>query len=217
MTRRNSHQFIKILVLDALLAIGLAHTATPAFAQSGTWKKTGNLKEALTAAPATLLQNGQVLVAGGDGSNGLVASAELYNPANGQWRATGSMNTAGGGALTPLQNGQVLLTGGDVELYNTATGIWTVAASMGGARYAYTQTLLPNGKVLLAGGYDRTCAIPPCPALSSAELYDPSSGTWSPTGSMNTARSGHTATLLANGLASAGRWGRWRNQCPRQR
>jgi N-acetylneuraminic acid mutarotase len=188
-------------MLAALLAIGLAASAAvPALAQtSGTWKKTGNLKNDLTAPAATLLQNGQVLLAGGDNSNGLLASAELYNPANGQWTATGSMNTAGGGALTLLQNGQVLLTGADVELYNPSTGMWTVTANMSTARYAYTQTLLPNGEVLVAGGYEKSCVTGPWPAISSAELYNPATGTWTATGSINQARLGHTATLLTNG------------------
>ena len=202
MIRLNVHRFetIRRFVLVGVLAIGLAaSTLLPALAQtSGTWKKTGNMKDAREPG-AILLHNGQVLVAGGDGSNGLLASAELYNPANGQWSATGSMNTAGGGAMTVLQNGQVLLTGADAELYNPSTGIWTVTGIMSTALYAYTQTLLPNGKVLVAGGYERNCGTPPCPVLSSAELYDPSAGTWSPTGSMSTARSGHTATLLQNG------------------
>ena len=57
----------------------------------------------------------------------------------------------------------------------------------------HTATLLPNGKVLVAGGLvTATC-------LTSAELYDPASGTWSATGSLNTARYCHTATLLPNG------------------
>jgi len=202
MIRLNVHRFetIRRFVLVGVLAIGLAaSTLLPALAQtSGTWKKTGNMKDAREPG-AILLHNGQVLVAGGDGSNGLLASAELYNPANGQWSATGSMNTAGGGAMTVLQNGQVLLTGADAELYNPSTGIWTVTGNMSTALYAYTQTLLPNGKVLVAGGYERNCGTPPCPVLSSAELYDPSTSTWSPTGSMSTARSGHTATLLQNG------------------
>jgi N-acetylneuraminic acid mutarotase len=184
-----------------VLAIELvASTSVPALAQtSGTWKKTGNMKDAREPG-AILLQNGQVLVAGGDGSNGLLSSAELYNPANGQWTATGSMNTAGGGAMTVLHNGQELLTGADAELYDPSTGMWAVTADMSTARYAYTQTLLPNGKVLVAGGYEKSCGNPPCPRLSSAELYDPSTGTWSPTSSMNTARYAHTATLLSNGL-----------------
>jgi hypothetical protein len=71
-----------------------------------------------------------------------------------------------------------------------ASGTWTATGSMGTARYEHTATLLPNGKVLVAGGLN---------GLSSAELYDPASGTWTATGSMGTARYEHTATLLPNG------------------
>jgi N-acetylneuraminic acid mutarotase len=155
------------------------------------------MKTARDAAGATLLQNGQVLVAGGDGGNGLLADAELYNPANGQWTKTGSLNTAELGGLTRLQNGQVLLTGADAELYNPSTGTWTVTGIMTTARYNAAGTLLPNDKVLIAGGIDRNC-VSNC-TLASAELYEPSTGTWSLTGSMTTPRWGHTATLLANG------------------
>src|SRR5215831_11256327 len=69
---------------------------------------------------------------------------------------------------------------------------WTPTGSLGTARSAHTATLLPNGKVLVAGGYNGSY-------LSSAELYDPGTGTWTATGSMGTARRGHTATLLPNG------------------
>src|SRR5206468_8950156 len=61
------------------------------------------------------------------------------------------------------------------------------------ARQVHTATLLPNGKVLVAGG------LGPSGDLASAELYDPASGTWSATGSLVTVRYGHTATLLPNG------------------
>ena len=57
----------------------------------------------------------------------------------------------------------------------------------------HTATLLPNGKVLVAGGSNGGGS------LSSAELYDPASGSWSTTGSLATARDYHTATLLPNG------------------
>ena len=60
-------------------------------------------------------------------------------------------------------------------------------------RTSHTATLLPNGKVLVAGGYNGFGS------LSSAELYDPATGSWSPTGSLGTARDSHTATLLPNG------------------
>src|SRR5437868_6761611 len=67
-------------------------------------------------------------------------------------------------------------------------GTWTATGNLATARANHTATLLPNGKVLVAGG-----------AGTSAELYNPASGTWSPTGSLVTARGFHTATLLPNG------------------
>lgn len=87
--------------------------------------------------------------------------------------------------------------GGDGD---TATPVsephtWTKAQSMLYARFGHTSTLLPNGKVLVAGGASSNYA----PAFASAELYDPSTGTWTETGSMSTPRIGHTATLLPNG------------------
>src|SRR5215467_5138658 len=65
--------------------------------------------------------------------------------------------------------------------------------SLGTARVSHTATLLPNGKVLAAGGANGVVS------LASAELYDPVSATWSATANLDTARSSHTATLLANG------------------
>ena len=69
---------------------------------------------------------------------------------------------------------------------------WVPTGSLFTARSRHTATLLPNGKVLVAGGNNG-------PALSSAELYDPATGTWTATGSLGTARERPTATLLPNG------------------
>src|SRR5690349_13069191 len=69
------------------------------------------------------------------------------------------------------------------------------SGSMNGARYGHSVTVLPNGKVLVAGGYDLSVNG----FVATAELYDPHSGTWTTTGSMNTARYYHSATLLPGG------------------
>lgn len=140
----------------------------------------------------------------------LVVVSAIVRPrtahASGVWNLTGSMNTARSSfTLTRLLNGKVLAAGGEdssqnflssAELYDPATGIWTPTGSMSIARYNHTATLLPNGDVLVAGG---SCSYTLCTALASAELYNPSSGTWSLTGSMNVARENHRAVLLSNG------------------
>jgi hypothetical protein len=96
----------------------------------------------------------------------------------------------------PLPNGMVLVAGGEfvpplssAELYDPASETWTETGSLTTLRSGHTATLLPNGKVLVAGGR----------SLSSSELYDPATGTWTATGSLANERYGHTATLLPNG------------------
>jgi hypothetical protein len=128
------------------------------------------------------------------------------------------MNTARDShTATLLFNRKVLVAGGSgsegatlasAELYDTAAGTWSITGSLNGARLFHTATLLPDGKVLVAGGWYCT---PNCTALASAELYNPATGTWTPTGSLNDAREGHTATplddgrvLVAGGLGSNG-------------
>lgn len=113
-------------------------------------------------------------------------------------------------SATLLPNGKVLVSGGyatlagspvwsSAELYDPATTSFALTGSMATARYAHTATLLPNGKVLIAGGSSGVNSNSSNSGPASAELYDPSTGTFSPTGSMTTGRSFHTATLLNNG------------------
>jgi Kelch motif len=73
-----------------------------------------------------------------------------------------------------------------------AGGFFSSTGSLVTARYIHIATLLPNGQVLVAGGFDGSL-------LASAELYDPTSGIWTATDSLATARDGHTATLLPSG------------------
>jgi hypothetical protein len=183
---------------------------------AGEWTSTGSMHDRRWGPAAVLLTNGLVLVAGGADNvfsfQSAVRTAELYDPATGNWTVTGSMNQERHSfTLTLLPNGKVLAAGGrgtndavsSAELYDSATGVWTLTGSLQTPRTSHTATLLPNGKVLVAGGadliLDQTGADPVDPVLASAELYDPVSGTWASTGSMSQPREVHTATLLPGG------------------
>jgi galactose oxidase-like protein/Kelch motif protein len=168
---------------------------------AGTWTATGSMTTPRNCHTATLLQNGHVLVAGGNG----VAGAEVYDPATGTWMATGSLSTAREWhTATLLQNGRVLVAGGwgqttagltSAEMYDPPTGTWTVTGALTSGRSCHTATLLQNGKVLVVGGIASDGAT----TLTSAEVYDPTAGTWTSGGFMATPRMYHTATLLQNG------------------
>src|SRR5208337_4930807 len=168
--------FALVPAATALLFFQTIRTAT---AQPANWANTGSLNDAPYEHTATLLPNGQVLVAGGFDNAGLTNSAELYNPATGTWTLTGSLNTARSQhTATLLPNGQVLVAGGydyggpttGAELYNPTTGTWTATGSLHTARYDHTATLLPNGQVLVSGGYGNSGP------MTSAELYNPTTG-----------------------------------------
>jgi hypothetical protein len=190
---------------------------------------TGSMITARVGQTATLLSDGRVLIAGGFRVQGgpLVgimvglASAELYDPKTGKFSPTGSMITARvGQTATLLSDGRVLIAGGatagisvgkilaSAELYDPKTGTFSPAGSMITARGGQTATLLSDGRVLIAGGSDLRLIAGGSDSpgdsfaggrLASAELYDPTTGRFSPTGSMTTAPVGQTATLLSDG------------------
>ncbi|MEY2510588.1 MAG: hypothetical protein QOE26_1351 [Verrucomicrobiota bacterium] len=179
---------------------------------TGTWTATGPLNQERFQHTATLLLNGDVLVAGGFVRGTIypnaLGSAELYNPSSGAWTPTGSLSATGEHTATLLPNGKVLVAGGHAfsgqgldlhtnaaALYDPASGTWSATGSMADRRARHTATLLPNGKVLVAGGYDWNSSS----TRASAELYDPATGTWTPTGNLTQPRSDHTATLLHGG------------------
>ena len=171
---------------------------------TGTWTAPAAMNSERLRQSATLLPNGQVLVAGGyigsSYSSGTLATTEIYNPATDSWSPAASMTTARWAAgSTLLPNGKVLVVGGggtnglalaSAEIYDPAANTWSSAGTMSAGRWLPTTILLPSGKVLVAGGTW---------ASANAELYDPATNTWSLAGSVGILLQGQRGALLANG------------------
>jgi WD40 repeat protein len=167
--------------------------------RSGKFSRTGSMAVGRAFDTATLLSDGTVLFAGGEGAANdtytTLRSAELYAPATGKFSPTGSMSAARDyGSATRLADGRVLMAGGSedasAELYDPATRTFSATGSMKAVRLGPTATVLLDGRVLITGGSGD----------ASAELYDPTNDTFSPTtGSMNAVRFSHTATRLPDG------------------
>jgi hypothetical protein len=161
--------------------------------QTGEFSPTGSMAVDRADHSATLLKDGRVLIYGGNDNfvfsgdkllgfyqDPLPASAEIYDPATGKFSATGSV------PMVP----------------DPATFIECPESGCGGlvawrARSGHTATLLPDGRVLVAGGQVSCCGMGF--ATAEAELYDPVTGQFSPTGSMTEPRGGQLALLLADG------------------
>jgi hypothetical protein len=161
---------------------------------TGDWTPVGTLLG--NAGVATVLASARILVTG-------LSPAEVYDPAAQTSTLTGAMHVPRTGhQATLLPSGDVLVSGGvDVngqlvapaEIYRAAVGTWSLAGSMNSPRRDHTAILLPTGKVLAAGG---SASLVP---LTSAELFDPTAGTWAPT-SANVV-GGAIGTLLPGGQA----------------
>ena len=201
----------KVLVSGGRFGPDSINTAELYDPATGEWSTTGSLKVARSSHTATLLPGGLVLVAGGVGTQDFpdrVNTAELYDPAIGKWRATGSLTLDNGReshTATLLEDGTVLIVGGitfgpfmaeGAELYDPKRGRWKATGAPGQVRAGHTTTLLRNGKVLVVGGVSSNG---PSAELDSAEIYDPVTRIFAATGTLNTACNRHTATLLRDG------------------
>ncbi len=176
------------------------------------WAPAGTMSQPRYRHRATLLQSGKVLITGGVNDNPSFskypATSDLYDPVAQSFSVTGSMSSnRAGHTSTLLQSGKVLVAGGTkngvvsvatAELYDPATGTFTPTGSMASSRYLHTATLLSSGKVLVTGGSVVAGDIEQN-VVKSAEIYDPSTGTWSQTTDMALSRVLHAATLLPSG------------------
>jgi hypothetical protein len=165
----------------------------------------------MVGTPVTLLSDGRVLLAGSPWAS--TPASTLYDP------RTGAVKPTGGNMLltdhaTLLPNGKILVAGGNndpgpsplAEEYDPSNGMFNRTGSMTAPRANYTATLLPDGKALIAGGrtwihttFSGEEGVVYFCCTASADLYDPSTRTFTSTGSMTTPRNYHTATVLLDG------------------
>jgi hypothetical protein len=138
---------------------------------------------ARTRHTATALLDGRVLVAGGEWS-----SAEIYDPATGQWTATGSMHDERWlFSAARLNDGRVLVEGtghligmSSAELFDPRSGTWATTADMAASRGSQRSLLLDDGRVLVVGGQHRGTAL--TLGIVGPEIFDPASATWRQSG-----------------------------------
>src|ERR1700722_3967882 len=186
---------------------------------TGKFTATGAMKATRARHSATLIAGGplagNVLIAGGtsDEGGGDVATAELYDPATGQFTSTGRMSTPrenhsatwlSPSVVSGALAGNVLIAGGgdagaasdSAEVFNPQTAAFSPVGAMSTARTLQSAVLLANGKVLIAGGQSSDTEF-----LQSAELFDPAHATFAATGAMQNLHAGATATVLEKGDA----------------
>ena len=213
----------RVLIVGGLNIPGFGIPTAPADDNSGaelfdpvtlTFKVAGPMSANRNNHTATLLADGRVLIAGGNAEGGATAtffdSAEIFDPATGAFKSTSPMHALRAQHFAVLlSNGKVLVGGGfgdgtgSAELFDPLSASFQTAGSMVNPSRAHsTATLLSSGQVLVAGGINFNGTID----TNSAELYDPSKGSFSLTGSMTATRGYASATLLLDGrvLVSGG-------------
>src|SRR5262249_8598628 len=175
---------------------------------TGVWQLTAAPMKAKRAGhTATQLLSGDVLVAGGySTASQPLRSVELYDPLADKWKSVGNL-LAGrfGHTATLLTTGQVMTVGGldgngaamdSSELYDPFKQSWTnVQSKLAQARAYHSATLLPNGSLIVIGGFRAAAGA----GVKTAESYDPTSANlrqWVTTGDFQNERGAHTATLL---------------------
>jgi N-acetylneuraminic acid mutarotase len=183
---------------------------------TGTFKATGSMSTGRVGQTATLLQNGNVLVAGGGSGSAQLASAEVYNATTGKFKVTGKMATArANGAAILLSDGRVLIEGGFrvkttvglkgssttsylalAEIYSTRTGRFSKTGGMLTSRQDQAVALLKDGRVLVVGGWGGKHGS----AIATLEIFNPAKGSWSAAGTMPQGRRLCSATTLQDGL-----------------
>ena len=211
-TARSVHTATALSSGQVLLAGGMA-TGEGSLASvelfdpgSNTLRDLPPLHEARDGHTATRLPDGRVLIAGGYNGDYL-ASVEVFDPVEQRFRSGGTLlEGRSGHTATLLPSGQVLFIGGvgrgwtflaSAELYDPASGRSVAVGPLSVPRESHTATLLADGRVLVVGGHNgRRQAMQ---VYASAELFDPETRRFTPTGPLTTPRHKHDALRLADG------------------
>ena len=180
------------------------------------WSTSAKLNEARRGHVALRLRDGRVLVAGGIARGRLLRSAEIFDSRKESWTKAADMKVPRlGHTMTLLPDGRVLVAGGtgtrgpasegsqsvrpiaSAEIFDPASRRWTSVGGMLTPRFEHTATELADGRVLIAGGlgYEQGKVQP----VAAAELFDPSTGTFTRAASMQEPRTDHAATALEGG------------------
>jgi MBG domain (YGX type)/YDG domain/Galactose oxidase, central domain/Kelch motif len=185
--RRLSTRTIRLALLLGLVAVTAATSSSTSFASSA--------GQRLFARVATIVTGAQAATANH------ALDAEVEEAAAAPTESTTMIVERRGHTATRLADGRVLIAGGEnsggtlnqTEIYDPASGSFSVAANMDAARVDHTATLLADGRVLIAGGRNGGAS------LATTEIFDPATGSFTSGPSMGVARAGHSATLFANG------------------
>ena len=199
MRLRQTIWLLPLLVLSSVFLMTAAIPNVP----TGTWQTWNPMGDARSGAATVLLQDGRVLIIGGNNATGPIASADVFGT-DGVFSAAAVMHTPRSGhTATVLSDGRVLVAGGttsgggitnSAEIYDPSENSWNLlSGTMVDARSGHTASLLPDARVLLAGGQNSGGAI------NSLEIFDPSSGNFSGAGVMTSARMKHAAASLQDG------------------
>lgn len=174
-------------------------SGSPSVPTSSGWIPVDSMRAERSEHTATLLANGKVLIVGGE-----TTVAELYNPATRAFNFIGNTNCNHGTRLKAnlMADGRVLVTGGAsdkrcAEVYDPETESFSRVGDLNADHFRHTATLLEDGNVLIAGGWQLGSGGHVTQAV--AEIFDPEAATFSLTGSLNISRMLHTAALLPSG------------------
>jgi len=152
---------------------------------AGTFVLTGSMRVPRAGGRALLLPTGDVLIVGG-AETSTVATAELYHPSTGTFSSAGATHLPDPSQLVLLKNGEVLVVGASgADLYDPSTRHFTPTGRMTVPRTKFGAALLPDGRVLIAGGQTGGASGA---RVTSTQIYDPATGSFVPGPELNVKR-----------------------------